>query len=209
MTNSNIKIEKIKNKLKYISSKNTFYESMIKEWRYDDDILSYDYEHDNKNIYFNELNGIETGMMISDFNSYLPDDILCKVDRASMFSSLEVRSPFLNSELLDYTYQIPLKYKIRNSKTKFVLREILKKHLPEELYERPKQGFGIPISDWMRNDLKDWVNDMLSKDILNKHKLFNYNTILNIKNEHFAGIKNHQYKIWSLIQFNSWYEENY
>ena len=85
---------------------------------------------------------------------------------------------------------------------------ILSKYLPEEYFNRPKAGFAIPVSDWMKKDLKDWVNDILSSEICNKHNYFNYNIIQKLKNEHFAGTSNHEHKLWSLIQFNIWYQKN-
>ena len=103
--------------------------------------------------------------MLADFQSYLTDDILCKVDRASMYSSLETRTPFLSHELIEYSQTIPLSYKINKGVTKFILKKILSKYLPENLFIRPKKGFAIPISDWMRKDLKNWVNDILSPEI--------------------------------------------
>jgi len=148
-------------------------------------------------------------MMHADFQSYLPDDILCKVDRSSMFSSLETRTPFLNKDLIEFAYGMPLKYKIRDGKGKWVLRKILSKYIPKELFERPKQGFGIPISIWMRTDLKEWVNDILAKEVCDKHNMFNFAVVNRIKEEHFSGTHNNEHKLWSVIQFNQWYLENF
>ena len=146
--------------------------------------------------------------MIADFESYLTDDILCKVDRATMYSSLEARTPFLNYQLIEYSKSIPFSYKINKGVTKKILKQILNKYLPEEYFDRPKAGFAIPVSDWMKNELKDWVNDILSYEICNKHNLFNYNVVQNLKDEHFSGTSNHEHKLWSLIQFNNWYLKN-
>ena len=147
-------------------------------------------------------------MMEVDFQTYLPDDILCKVDRSSMYYSLETRAPFLNKDLVTFATNMPLNYKLREGQSKWILRRILEKYVPSELFERPKQGFGIPVSEWMRGQLKDWTNDMLSDEILNAHGLFNSQTVKNFKEEHFNGISNNEHNSWSLIQFNQWHISN-
>ena len=205
---NNNKLEKIFNKLKHINSKKTFYNSLTREWPENSNIFNNNYKNfkDSKfdNLFEKKFN-IEDSMMLADFQSYLTDDILCKVDRASMYSSLETRTPFLSHELIEYSQTIPLSYKINNGITKIILKKILSKYLPEKFFMRPKAGFAIPISDWMRNDLKNWVNDILSPEICNKHNYFNFQIIQQLKDEHFKGISNHEHKLWSLIQFNNWY----
>ena len=99
--------------------------------------------------------------------------------------------------------------KIENGVSKKPLRKILSEYLPSDLFERKKQGFGVPINHWMRAELKEWVNDILSKEVCNKHNFFKYSVIDKIKNEHFNKIANHENKLWSLIQFNSWYLKNF
>ncbi|MDG2060209.1 MAG: asparagine synthase (glutamine-hydrolyzing) [SAR86 cluster bacterium] len=204
-----VRLEKVITKLRSINNPASFYESMTTEWTNSSKIMKFEdaenfKHHDlfakNSNLSFEEA------MMHADFETYLPDDILCKVDRSSMFYSLETRAPFLSKELIEYAYSLPLKFKIRDGKTKWVLRKILAQHMPEDLFERPKQGFGIPISIWMRNELKDWVNDTLSQEASDKHGLFNFPMIQKLKDEHFSGQFNHEHKLWSIIQFNQWYE---
>ena len=125
-----------------------------------------------------------------------------------MYSSLEARTPFLNHKLIEYSKTIPFSYKINNGDTKKILKSILSNHLPEKHFSRPKAGFAIPISEWMQKDLKDWVNDILSSEVCNKHNFFDYKIIQKLKNEHFSGESNHEHKLWSLIQFNNWYLKN-
>ena len=202
------KLEKIFDKLKHIHNKKSFYNSLTSEWPENSNILNnndINYRNNRFNILFEKKINIEDSMMLADFQSYLTDDILCKVDRASMYFSLETRAPFLSYELIEYSQTIPLSYKINKGITKIILKKILSKYLPEKLFIRPKAGFAIPISDWMRNDLKDWVNDILSPEICNKHNFFNFKKIQKLKVEHFKGISNHEHKLWSLIQFNNWY----
>ena len=120
---------------------------MTKEWTSSDQIMDFTNESNltYEDLFNSENLTFEEAMMHADFLSYLPDDNLCKVDRSSMYYSLETRAPFLNKELIEYAYKLPLKYKIRDGKSKWILRKILNKYVPQELIERPKQGFGIPV----------------------------------------------------------------
>ena len=208
----NNKSQKILDKLKIIDNKYLFYKSLTTEWTNHDEINNFEIESENDFIENNFVNynklSYEEQMMQSDFESYLPDDILCKVDRSSMHYSLETRAPFLGKDVIESAYLMPSKYKIYGFNTKWILREILKKHIPKDFYERPKQGFGIPISIWMKNELKDWTNDLLSREICNKHNLFNFNIVDKLKSDHFSGFRNNENKLWSLIQFNQWYLNN-
>jgi asparagine synthase (glutamine-hydrolysing) len=205
------RLEKILIKLAGISNKESFYKSMTTEWSPKSNIMEFSSKSEREfNNLFSQSNlSFEEAMMHADFTTYLPDDILCKVDRSSMFYGLETRAPFLNRKVIEYAYKLPLHYKIRNGSSKWILRKILHNYIPAELFERPKQGFGIPVSKWMRGDLKPWVNDMLSDDLLNKHDLFNNKAVKDIKEQHFNGSVNNEHKLWSLLQFNQWYQENH
>ncbi|MAV82975.1 MAG: asparagine synthase (glutamine-hydrolyzing) [Pelagibacteraceae bacterium] len=202
-------IRKIILKLKSINSELTYYHALTQEWTSDTNILINN--HDNKNSFEIEkifkLNNylFEEKMMIADFFTYLPDDILCKVDRATMHYSLESRAPFLNKSLIENSFDIPLKYKINKGNSKIILRNLLKKYIPEKLIDKPKKGFGVPIGKMMRGSLKSWTNDILSKNRCSKHGFFDFNIVENEKNNHFNNITNNQYKLWSLIQFNEWF----
>ena len=111
-------------------------------------------------------------MMYLDFHSYLPDDILVKVDRASVYNSLETRAPFLNHEIINFASNLPYKWKFGNKNTGFVSKYILKKilynYVPKKLLERPKMGFGVPIEKWLKKDLKEWTMDLISYDQMKK-----------------------------------------
>ena len=206
------RVEKVLKKLKNFRDKEGYYNSMVREWSQDDQISLIPYMNKEKkdDILFSKDSflSFEEAMMHRDFETYLPDDILCKVDRSSMHYSLETRAPFLNKALIRFAYLLPPEMKIYKGNSKFILKELLKDYVPIELFERPKQGFGLPISEWMRSSLKDWTNDMLSEDLLDSHGFFNKNLVSQYKQEHFSGIANHEHKLWSIVQFNQWYKEN-
>jgi len=161
----------------------------------------------NKKINFAKqtitINSIEE-MLSNDFNYYLPDDILCKVDRASMSESLETRSPYLDDELVSFATNIPLNYKINNRENKIPLKNILRKYLPEELVIKQKKGFGIPLNSWLRSDLRPWAEELLSKNNINKTDIFDYIEVQKIWNLHISNNANMQNILWPLLMFLDW-----
>ena len=143
-------------------------------------------------------------MMISDFISYLPDDILVKIDRASMASSLETRAPFLDHKLIEYVWKIPHSLKFRNGQGKWILNQILNKYVPKKLTDRPKMGFAIPIDVWLRKPLREWAESLLNETRLRQEGYFNVNLIRNKWKEHLSGKKNWQNDLWDVLMFQSW-----
>jgi len=202
-------IKKIITKLTLIKNNLNFYDAMISEWLPNDNIMNNMEKNEDDFNNNNQKMNIVDFMMLKDFDSYLCDDILCKVDRASMHYSLEVRAPFLNSKLIEHSFQIPSKFKIKNNNTKFILKDILQNYLPKKYFEREKKGFAVPIANFLRSDLKEWAGDFISPSINNKHNLFNQNIINKTFNDHLLGNINNEHKLWSIIQFNSWYEKVY
>ena len=195
------RVEKLFTKLSKIENDYSFYASLTGSWNeldLEDKDLSYE-----KN--FNDLSFVtlEEKMMAMDFQTYLPDDILCKVDRSSMYFSLETRTPFLDQKLVEHAYKLPLNLKIKNGKTKNILREILAKHVPAHLFERPKMGFGIPIHDWIRSDLKDWASEVLFESPLTDSYLPT-DLIRKKWDDHQSQKNNNFYELWSVIQLNQW-----
>ena len=205
---SQYKIKKIINKFLKIKNKNSFFYHLTTDWN-DEKLIINDFKslENETSKYFSNENCFEESMMIADFENYLTDDILCKVDRASMFNSLETRAPYLNSNLINYVTNLPLNFKLSRGKSKIIQKKILEKYIPKEYIYTPKKGFSVPLSSWLKLELKDWVDEKLSKDNCEKHNFFNYSIVKKIKNEHFSGLADHQSKLWSLIQFNSWYNE--
>lgn len=145
-------------------------------------------------------------MMFVDAKTYLPDDILVKVDRAAMGVSLETRVPLLDHRVIEFAWRLPHHFKSNRSNGKLILREILKRHVPEQLFERPKMGFGVPINSWLRGPLREWADDLLSEDTLRREGIFNPKEITNKWAEHKNGTSDWHYLIWDILMFQSWYQ---
>lgn len=148
-------------------------------------------------------------MMTCDALTYLPDDILVKVDRASMAISLETRVPFLDHNVAEFGRSLPLEYKIKNGTGKFILRDILYRHVPRELIERPKMGFGVPIEHWLRSELRDWAENLLDEKKIREQGLLKFELIREKWDEHQSGKRNWQYHLWDVLMFQDWYENNF
>ena len=156
---------------------------------------------------FKELNSIES-MMAYDLISYLPTDILTKVDRAAMSVSLETRIPFLDIDVIEFSSSLPIEYKIRNGVSKWALREVLYKHVPKDLIERPKMGFGVPLAEWLRGPLKDWAESLLDEKRLHQEGFFNVEFVRDKWLQHLSGNRNWSYQLWNILMFQAWLENN-
>lgn len=142
-----------------------------------------------------------------DYQTYLLDDILQKVDRASMSVSLESREPLLDHRIIEFVAQLPDEYKFRNGSKKWLLKEIVHQTIPKELMERPKMGFAIPIENWLQNELRETLENYLSIEKLNEISFFEVDEIISLKNSFLKGKKEFGVKIWYLLSFMMWYEK--
>ncbi len=145
-------------------------------------------------------------MMAIDYQTYLVDDILQKVDRATMSVSLEGREPLLDHRIIEWAATLPDEYKYRNGDKKFILKEIVHQYIPKEMMDRPKMGFAIPIANWMQNELKGHVEEYLSESKIKEQGIFNWTAISELKSKFFAGKKELDSKLWYALMFQMWYE---
>jgi asparagine synthase (glutamine-hydrolysing) len=147
-------------------------------------------------------------MMYFDSMTELPDDILTKVDRASMAVSLESRIPLLDHRVAELAWKFPLDLKVYNGVGKWVLREVLHQYVPPELIERPKQGFSVPISDWLRGPLRDWAEALLDPDKLKEQGYLNVTLVHKYWDEHLSNKKNWPHQLWAILMFQAWLDNN-
>ncbi|MBS4097410.1 MAG: asparagine synthase (glutamine-hydrolyzing) [Sulfuricella sp.] len=143
-------------------------------------------------------------IMFLDGISYLPDDILVKVDRATMAVGLEGRTPLLDHRVAEFAWQLPLELKIHNGISKWPLRQVLYRYVPEKLIERPKMGFGVPIGTWLRGPLNNWAEDLLDESRLVREGFLNPVPIRKAWQEHLSGRRNWQYRLWNVLMFEEW-----
>ncbi len=174
------------------------------------DILNVDFVEDSleKTYYGNRLpesrDEVEKLMCI-DQNLYLADDILVKVDRACMASSLESRIPLLDHRIVEWTWTIDQSLKWRDGYGKYLLKRLLGRYLEPSLFERPKQGFGVPIGSWLRSGLRDWAEELLSTENLQRTRVLNSRAVKRYWNEHLSGKVNHQYRLWQILLLQDWF----
>lgn len=200
------KIQKGSNVLK-AKTLNDYYYMLCSHWQNPTDVVINSKEPGTLLTEFKpDLTGLNSQqqMMVLDFITYLPDDILVKVDRAAMASSLETRVPFLDHKLIEYVCKIPHSLKFRNGQGKWVLRQILKKYVPENLTDRPKMGFGAPINFWLRGPLRDWAENLLNEKRLKEEGYFNQKIIRNKWAEHLSAKRNWQSDLWDILMFQAW-----
>ena len=143
-------------------------------------------------------------MMYLDTLTYLPGDIMAKVDRASMAHSLECRAPFLDHDLVEFAWSLPMSVKIKNGTTKWALREVLARHVPRGLFERPKMGFGIPIEHWLSGPLRDWAGDLLSDERIRRQGLLDPDKVAGMWRDQCAGRGRWHHQLWTVLMLQAW-----
>ncbi len=146
-------------------------------------------------------------MMYRDATNYLPDDIMVKVDRASMAVALESRAPYLDHSLIEFAWTLPIHMRIKNRTPKWPLRQILASCIPTELIDRPKMGFAVPINDWLRGPLRQWAEALLDEQRLRQEGFFNPDSVRMLWSQHIGASRNHQYPIWCVLMFQAWKEQ--
>lgn len=146
-------------------------------------------------------------MQVMDGLTYLPDDILCKVDRASMAVSLEARVPLLDHRIAEFAYRLPRHMRVRDGQGKWILRQVLSRYVPRDLFERPKMGFGIPIGAWLKDPLRDWVEDLLDPAKLERDGLLNAAPIRAAWDAHLSGRVNNEVKLWTVLMYQAWRDQ--
>lgn len=153
-----------------------------------------------------ELNDTEQ-LQLWDLLTYLPDDVLVKVDRATMAVSLEARAPLLDHRVVEFAWRMPSRFKVRDGITKWALRQILAKYVPAEHLDRPKSGFAVPLDHWLRNELRDWAEELLSPSSIAATGFLRHEPIRKAWSEHLSGRRNLQYLIWPVLMLQGWLED--
>jgi asparagine synthase (glutamine-hydrolysing) len=189
------------------TDEDAMYFELVSHWR---DVVAGAREHDlpltDRTRWPRVSDPIER-MMYFDLISYLPDDILTKVDRASMSVSLEAREPLLDHRLIEFAWSLPLRMKVRDGKGKWLLRKVLYRYVPEELIERPKMGFGVPVGKWTRGPLREWAESLLDARRLREDGFLDVERIREMWRAHVNGEGDWQYHLWTVLMFQAWHEE--
>jgi asparagine synthase (glutamine-hydrolysing) len=188
-----------------------FYHYLISHWKDPGDIVINGTEPKTLFDSYDKLPNlpsIQEQMMYLDAVTYLPDDILTKVDRASMAVSLEARVPLLDHRVVEFGWKVPTSLKYHRGQRKWLLRQVLYKYLPQELMDRPKMGFGVPIEHWLRGPIREWAESLLNEQRLHQEGFFTPEPIQNMWKEHLSGERKWHYYLWDVLMFQLWLDHN-
>ena len=191
------------------NDREAFYVALMSHWQEPEQVVIGAVPSANSSaLHFNlpQAEDFAHWMMAMDAKQYMADDILVKVDRAAMANSLETRVPLLDHRVVDLAWQLPLHMKIRDGKGKWVLREVLYRHVPRELIERPKKGFSIPLAQWLRGPLRDWAETLLGERRLREEGYFIAKPIRRLWSEHLSGKRDNALRLWGILMFQAWLE---
>jgi asparagine synthase (glutamine-hydrolysing) len=191
-----------------LDSADALYRRLVSHWEPSEIVLE---AHEPRTIIADEtlvkdFPDLLARMQFLDLVTYLPDDILTKVDRASMAVALEARVPLLDHRVVEFSWRLPRNTKVRNNTTKWLLRRVLYRHVPRPLIERPKMGFGIPLGEWLRGPLRDWAETLLDERRLQDAGLLDPGTVRRFWREHLEGGRNWQYLLWNVLMLEAWRE---
>lgn len=192
------------------SDRESFYQILISHWQQPESLVIGSRTLPtllNTSTSWPKVDSFEHWMMAMDAGQYMIDDILVKVDRAAMANSLETRVPLLDHRVVELAWKLPLHMKIRGGVGKWVLREILYRHVPREMIERPKKGFSVPLGQWLRGPLRDWAEALLNKERLEQEGYFNSVVVRRVWSDHLQGKRDHARKLWSILMFQAWLEK--
>ncbi|MGC3895541.1 asparagine synthase (glutamine-hydrolyzing) [Pseudomonas urmiensis] len=191
-------------------TRESFYLQLVSHWKYAGDVVLGATEHLGilaRPDAWPKVDGFVPWMMAMDAQSYMVDDVLVKVDRASMANSLETRIPILDHRVIELAWRLPMDMKVRAGKGKWILRETLYQHIPRELIERPKKGFSIPLGEWLRGPLREWAASLIDDAILRQQGYFDAALIREVWQLHLSGKADRSRQLWSILMFQAWYQE--
>lgn len=201
------KVHRVADRFATVNDLDDLYRSLVSEWPGQDLVVGA--KGETLSVLDDPLPGLLAGdaaarMMAQDMRSYLPDDILCKVDRASMAVSLETRVPFLDPDVIAFSARVPMSMKIRDGKGKWILRRLLEQYMPVSLIDRPKTGFSVPLGDWLRGPLREWAEDLLSLEELEREGLVDPVPIRRLWDEHQSGTRDWSRRLWIVLMLMAW-----
>jgi len=205
------KAHRMAHRLKTVKNLDDMYHSLVTEGYREESLVINDglvleTKLDNYNI-ISSISESEQRMMLWDSLTYLPDDILTKVDRAAMGVSLETRIPFLDHRVAELAWRLPLEMKIKNGEGKWPVRQVLYKYVPRELIERPKAGFAVPVGQWIRGPLREWASDLLDETRIQREGYFNPKLVKELWEQHLSGRHDWTPRLWAILMFQAWLDK--